>query len=112
MRWGPTKNNASCPECWELAQQLNETFADVPGWPNAASPSASNDGTQTASDALRRLIGGTEEDAERADELLDTYKYQSLSYCLPQLPPLAVEAVRRSAQHAVRTGHWLMKIAG
>jgi hypothetical protein len=114
MRWMPRGRNAACAECLDLARELNEAFAGLPQWPKAQSSaqnrSANGERTQPASDALRQLVGGTEEDAERASGLVATYQYQPF-YGLPPLPPLAMAALRRCTQHAARTGHFLKRTA-
>jgi hypothetical protein len=113
--WAPAEKNTTCAECLEIARQINEAYADERSKvdPYAPSPSTGTERTQAASRALQALIGGTEEDAERADELLDPFRYQ-LSPGVPQLrfPPQILAALRRGFQHTGRTGHWLRKIAG
>jgi hypothetical protein len=115
MLWAPAEKNGSCWECLDIARQLNEAYADerAKGGLEATNRSTATERTQAASDALHALIGGTEENAERADELLDPYRYQSL-LGQPQLwlSPRIVGALRRGFQHAGRTGHSLRKTAG
>ena len=93
MRLGPADKNACCAECADIARELNEAYADA-CWRNEA-----------ASDALRGLIGGTEQDAERADELLRPYRYQTIPG-FQELPPRLREAMRRTVLHALRTRHF------
>lgn len=114
MIWAPAQKNASCVECVEIARELNETYGDERLKANHRRRSNTLMGAESrrhASEALRSLIGGTEEDAERTDALLDSYRYQPQHY-LPEVPPSALPVLRRCVQHAVRTGHWLIKIVG
>jgi hypothetical protein len=60
----PREKNASCPECQELAREINEAFI------------AAVRENRPASDALYALIGGDEKDAQLADRLLTPYTYQ------------------------------------
>lgn len=48
--------------------------------------------------------------ARESDELLSPYRYQPQHH-LPQVPPVAMAALRRSAQHAARTGHFLSRVS-
>ena len=66
MQFRPTEENFSCAECQAIACELNEAFAEA------------YEQTSVAADALYGLIGGTEQDAERADELIGAYKYQPI----------------------------------
>ena len=93
MQLGPADKDACCAECADIARELNEAYADA---------CLRN---EAASDALRDLIGGTEEDAERADELLRPYRYQT-NPRFQGLPPRLGEAMRRADLHALRTGHF------
>jgi hypothetical protein len=113
MLWAPAKKNASCEECIEIARELNEAYADGRSEPVSAKSNLSVEAEriQAASEALRGLIGGTEEDAERADELLATYRYKPLSYT-GKVSAAAMTALRRCAQHVARTGHWLRRLSG
>lgn len=112
MPWAPAKNNGSCAECLAIARELNEAYSDGPleTGLDASRKSMDAEAKKAASEALRSLIGGTEEDADRADELLSPYRYQPQHH-LPQVPPVAMAALRRSAQHAARTGHFLSRVS-
>ena len=89
-----------CDECRALAQDLRVAYAE-----------ACNDlAVRDAWLATHKMIGGTEEDAQRAEELLkalpqaeryDTRIPQGLSLVNPKLR----EVFRNLALHFVRTGH-------
>jgi hypothetical protein len=112
MRWVPAEKNGSCAECLQISRELGEAYAEAYAR------------KQVAADALRRLIGGTEKDAECADELLSAYRYRPLlaapfvnSYQyqagpgLRQVPAVLRAAMQRAAQHVARTGHFLRPAA-
>jgi hypothetical protein len=112
MRWVPDNKNRYCADCLEIARKLDEAYAEA---------YARN---RAPADALRRLIGGTEEDAERADELLSAFRYrpllvapliQSYQYQagpgLPQVPAVLRAAMRQAAQHSAHTGHFMRRVA-
>lgn len=111
MPWAPAKKNATCLECVEIARELNEVSADALFEAGRASSrkSMDADARKAASEALRRMIGGTEEDAERADELLEKFRFEPQHYS-PKFPPAARAAMVRFVQHAARTGHWLRPV--
>lgn len=93
MWWSPAEGNVSCMECLEIAREFAEAYAEA------------REKDPAAADAVRELIGGTEQDAERADGLLSVYRYQ------PQLgkkpsPTRVQEAMLRSGNHFARSGHW------
>jgi len=108
MLFAPAEKNSSCAECLEISRQLNDAYA---GERRESESTAQRRPTQAAVKALRSLAGGTEEDAERADAVLDAFHYQPY-FSLPKIPPTAMPALRRSAQHAARTGHWLRRLVG
>jgi hypothetical protein len=85
-------SDTSCPDCQEIIRELREVYGEA----YLRAPDAS--------DALRSLAGGTEQDAERADELLRPYQYQA-SPGLPSFPPRLRDILHRSALHFLRTGH-------
>lgn len=94
MPWQPADKNASCVECQQLARELNERYAEA------------YLRNQPAADALAALVGGTEEDAERAETQLRSYRYQMN----PGRPPISnwlAGVTSRLAQHMMRTGHIL-----
>jgi hypothetical protein len=91
-----------CDECRALAQNLRDAYSDA----LASSDQAVRDGWL----ATLKMIGGTEEDAQRAEELLkplpqagryDTHIPQGLSRVNPKL----CEVFRNMALHFARTGH-------
>src|SRR5579863_4142026 len=112
MPWTPAEKNASCAECFDIGRELAHAYAEAC---ERNGPSA---------EAIRRLIGGTEEDAARADDLVSAFRYGPVSemtehssallnvhgyHSGPGLPqPLSrlQAAMRRSDEHLARTGHW------
>ncbi|HTS11975.1 MAG TPA: hypothetical protein VMH00_07655 [Candidatus Limnocylindrales bacterium] len=106
--WYPDRRHESCVECRDLARQLNEAYAGECETSSPAPSSPNPEQVQAASEALHRLIGGTEEDAERADELLAPFRNQ-LPPGLPQLSPRIVAILRLCVGHVARTGHFLKR---
>lgn len=113
MRFAPAEKNRLCAECVEICHQLNDVYADErrESAPDEYSRLIDRERTKAAVEAMRSMVGGTEEDAERVDALLDAYRYRP-QYSLPAFPVAAMGALRRCAQHAARTGHWLRRVAG
>lgn len=97
MRQSPGLSNSSCKECEEIANELREAYREA------------YQRNPDACDAIRSLIGGTEEDAERAEKLLSTYRFKPYP-ASPQFPPRLQRALLKSDQHFMRTGH-LQKVA-
>ena len=87
---------APCAECQALREELGSAFAGL-----AASPNL-RDELQAASDAVSRMLGGTEEDAQRAEEAIA--KVQSRSKPDQKLDALHA-AFQRMVRHCFRTGH-------
>lgn len=97
--WGPTDKNVSCHECQVIAHELNQAYAR--SWVQ----------NQAAPEALRALVGGTEEDAERADQILPPFRCQT-SPGFPRFPEGLHEIMIRGALHAARTGHFVRRARG
>jgi hypothetical protein len=91
-----------CDECRAITQFLRDVYADA--W-------ASSDQTvRNASLAIHKMTGGTEEDAQRAEELLRALPQAESSSARIPVPlsldnPKYREAIRNMALHFVRTGH-------
>jgi hypothetical protein len=89
-----------CDECCALAQDLRDAYVDA----------SSDQAVRDAWLATRKMIGGTEEDAQRTEELLKALP-QAESYNaripqgLSQVNPKLREAFRNIALHFARTGH-------
>ncbi|HEX5422613.1 MAG TPA: hypothetical protein VFW94_03630 [Candidatus Acidoferrales bacterium] len=113
MPFAPAEKNSMCAECTEISRQLNDVHFDGPSESalGAEHGQIDRERTRAAVDALRSMIGGTEEDAERADRLLQPYRYKPRQY-LAEISPVAMPVVRRLVHHAARTGHWLRRISG
>jgi hypothetical protein len=80
---------ASCDECEAIEQELREAYADA--W--ISSDQASRD----ALAAIHKLMGGTEEDAERAEALIPNARFED---------PLRINrALHRKFAHEARSGH-------
>ncbi|HXW57073.1 MAG TPA: hypothetical protein VEJ67_15100 [Candidatus Cybelea sp.] len=92
MRLGPDERYASCPACREIAYRFNQGYAEA------------YERSKPASEALYRLIGGTEDDAKRAERFVGAYEYQS---AMPpwRLPNWFREAMQKAFEHTIRTGH-------
>jgi hypothetical protein len=91
-----------CDACRALAQEIIDAYADL--W------ASSDQAVRDAWLATHKMIGGTEEDAQRAEELLkalpqtgthDTRIPQGFSQRNPKLR----EAFQNMALHFARTGH-------
>ncbi len=82
-------NIAPCKRCAAIAQELREAYADA----GISSDQESRD----AWIAIYRLIGGTEEDALRAEELSPAAQFRE---------PLRINrAIHRKFAHEARSGH-------
>ncbi|HEV2388984.1 MAG TPA: hypothetical protein VGS20_17220 [Candidatus Acidoferrales bacterium] len=82
-----------CDECEAILRELREAYASA--W------ASSDQQTRDAWLAFARLTGGTEQDAERAEELAPRAKFQD---------PLRVNrALARMSIHQARTGHSLLR---
>jgi hypothetical protein len=80
---------ASCNECQVIAQELSGACADA--W------FCADQASQDAWLAMRSLIGGTEDDVVRAEEVIPRSHFQE---------PLRInQALRRKLSHEARTGH-------
>ena len=91
-----------CEECRAIAQDLRDAYADA--W------ASSDQAVRDAWLATRRMIGGTEEDAQRAEELLkalpqaERYKARIPQSLSPDNPKYR-EALLNMFLHFARTGH-------
>jgi hypothetical protein len=82
-------NRSSCEECQAIARELGEAYAEA--WNSA------DQASRDAWAATYNLIGGTENDAERAEELIPRARFRD---------PLPVnQALRRRFVHETRSGH-------
>jgi len=79
---------STCEECEAITWELAEAYLNA--W------SASDRGTQAAWTAVYKMIGGTEADVERAEELLP--KARPVNLRVKQI-------LRRKFEHQARTGH-------
>jgi hypothetical protein len=85
----PMGRQATCDECEAIAQELREAYADA--W--IYSDQASRD----ALAAIHNMMGGTEEDAERAEALIPHARFRD---------PLRINrALKRKLAHQARSGH-------
>lgn len=95
-------SSSDCDVCRALAQDLGDAYADV--W------ASSDQAVRDAWLATRKMIGGTEEDAQRTEELLKALpQAERYDTCIPQglflVNPKLREAFRNTALHFARTGH-------
>lgn len=79
-----------CSECQAIARELSEAYAEA--WANA------DHQTREASLAVQKLLGGTEEDAERAEELVANAKPLDYRQRIQR-------ALLKKYTHQARTGH-------
>lgn len=79
---------SACAECEEIAWALAQAYLDA--W------CASDRGTRAAWKAVYGMIGGTEADVERVQELLPAVKPVHLG---------VNQILKRKFQHEARTGH-------
>jgi hypothetical protein len=91
-----------CDECRAIAQDLRDAYADA--W------ASSDQAVRDAWLATRKMIGGTEEDAQRAEELLKALPpAESYNARIPQSlspdNPKYREALLNMFLHFARTGH-------
>lgn len=97
-----------CAVCRALAQEIRDAYADL--W------ASSDQAVRDAWLATHKMIGGTEEDAQRAEELLKALpqreRYDTrIPQELPQLNPKLCEAFLNIALHFARTGHTVRPLA-
>ena len=82
-------NFAACKECEAIALELREACADA--W------ISSDEESRDAWIATYKLIGGTEEDSVRAEQLVSAAQFRD---------PLRInQALRRKFAHEARSGH-------
>jgi uncharacterized protein YfkK (UPF0435 family) len=82
-------NRASCHECEAIAQELGEAYAEA--WTSC------DQASRDAWVAMYELIGGTEEDVVRAEELISHARFQDLRRLH--------QTLRRKLAHEGRSGH-------
>lgn len=89
-----------CRECEAIAEELAQAYADA--W------ASTDPETKKAWIAVHRMIGGTEQDAERAEELVRKFEIREAlaakiepAYFLRQIG----QTFRRKLFHEARTGH-------
>jgi hypothetical protein len=92
----------ACDECRAIAQDLRDAYADV--W------ASSGQAVRDAWLATHKMIGGTEEDAQRAEGLLKALPQpERYDARIPQaaspVNPKFHEAFRNMFLHFTRTGH-------
>jgi hypothetical protein len=86
-------DRAHCDECEAIAEELGEAYADA--WFSADQVS------KDAWIAVRTLIGGTEQDAVRAEEVILRARFQN---------PLRInQALQRKFAHEARSGHKILR---
>jgi hypothetical protein len=94
-------NSGECDVCRALAQEIRDAYADL--W------APSDQAVRDAWLATHKMIGGTEEDAQRAEELLkalpQTERYNTRIPGFPLVNPKLREAFLYMALHFARTGH-------
>src|SRR6266404_707961 len=94
-----------CQECQSIAEEIAAAFADA--W------ESSDHKFKDAWIAARKMIGGTEEDAARAEEILGGYRAEplrNLGFAVGErgnegAPARIREALSRKYEHEALTGH-------
>lgn len=91
-----------CDECRTLAQELSDAYEDA--WASSDQP------TRDAWRATYKMIGGTEEDVQRAEELLAALPRDDRARARnPQALylrfPRCSDVCQKMAMHFARTGH-------
>ena len=97
-------DHPSCPECQSIAEEIAAAFADA--W-------ESDHNFKDAWIATRKMIGGTEDDAARAEEILGGYRAEplrNLGFAVSErnsegAPARIREALSRKYEHEAFTGH-------
>jgi hypothetical protein len=87
-------NPVHCDECQAIRRELTEAYAEE--W------ASSDKSTRDAWDAVYKMIGGTQEDAERAEELLPKAQFRDR--------PRIRLVVQKMDEHMARTGHAVRRI--
>jgi hypothetical protein len=82
-------DSVSCDECQAIRRELAEAYTEE--W------ASSDQATRDAWDAIYKLIGGTEDDAERVEELLPKATFRDRARM--------TLALRRAFVHKARAGH-------
>lgn len=91
---------APCPECCEIAEEVQTAYAEA--WASATPE------LRRAWQAVYRMIGGTEEDFERAEALLRPFKVgyrPGPDLWLPPARSPIARALHRKLAHEAFTGH-------
>lgn len=96
-----TNNPVQCDECEAILDELRNAVAEM-------SPDLRNR-YQADREAFMKMIGGTEEDAERAEEAVGKFQFpfsRPGSHHLPEgRYPNIQNAIRKMVVHRFRTGH-------
>jgi hypothetical protein len=94
-------NAFQCDECAAIADEFRDAIGEMP--PNLL------DRYRAERDAFRKMIGGTDEDFERAEEILGKPKFpingSGLFDALGGRYPKIQNALRKMIVHRFRTGH-------
>jgi hypothetical protein len=90
-------NATPCEECQAIAEELRNAFAEM--------PPRLKDEYRADGEAFRRMIGGTEEDVERAEGMAGEFRQSGWSDRPEGRYPRIQKAFRRMVMHRFRTGH-------
>jgi hypothetical protein len=98
-------DDPTCQECQSIAEAIAAAFADT--W------ESSDHKFKDAWIATRKMIGGTEEDAARAEDILSGYRAEPLRHFRfaagersSEVAPARIrEALSRKYEHEALTGH-------
>ena len=84
-----------CDECEAIAREVASAYAEA--W------ASSDQNTKDAWTAVYKLIGGTEQDAEKAEELTTRARFRD---------PLTINrALQKKFSHEARTGHRISRMS-
>lgn len=91
--------HSPCPECQSILEELRSALAEF------RSSARSGDTLPGAFEAVRDLFGGTEESAQRAEQVLRRFRPR-LGGPDPEYRPNRVgEIIHKMQDHRARTGH-------
>jgi hypothetical protein len=93
--------SAECAVCRSLLEELRNALAEF------RASAKSRDESRSAFEAARDLFGGTEEDAERAEQILRQFRPRLVGPDPEYRPNRIGEIIYRMQDHRARTGHQL-----
>lgn len=99
-------NSTSCDQCEAILREYRDAVAEMP--PDV------QDQYRADRESFIGMIGGTEEDVERAEQVADSFRSpvaQPGPYLLPEVRyPKIQNVFRRMMEHRFRSGHRIHRI--